>query len=101
VTDSFEEMARWKLYEGGLMISTPWYEGMYRTDSRGFTTPTGRHVGGHAIWDRGITEWRSGVWLNCWGDDFGFNGNGYDVSDVDLRWLIQKGLRAYTAVQVR
>jgi hypothetical protein len=99
VTNSFEEMARWKLYEGGLMISTRWYEGMYRTDSRGFIRPTGRQVGGHAIWDRGITAWRSAIWFNSWGEDFGFKGNGY-VSEADVKWLIQDGLRAYTAVQV-
>jgi hypothetical protein len=100
VTKSFEEMVRWKLYKGGLMISTPWYEGMYRIDSRGFVRPTGRYVDGHAIWDRAITAWRSAIWFNSWGDNFGFGGNCY-VAEADYRWLLQKGLRAYTAVQVR
>lgn len=100
VTTSFEEMLRWELAGmGGLMISTPWHEGMYRTDAKGFIRPTGRKVGGHAIWDRGRTGWRSAIWFNSWGLGFGSKGNGY-VSEEDFRWLINNGLRAYAATQV-
>lgn len=101
VTRDFDAMARWK--QGGfgsLMISTPWYEGMYRTDPNGFIRPTGRLVGGHAIWDRGITSWLSSIWFNSWGPGYGFGGNGY-VSESDFRALIRQGLRAYVAKEIR
>lgn len=100
-TTNFDTMVKWKQSgKGGLMISTPWYEGMYVTDSNGFIRPTGRKVGGHAIWDRAVTSWLSAIWFNSWGDDFGFGGDGY-VSEVDYRWLIGQGLRAYMATQVK
>ena len=99
VTDSFEEMVRWKLYKGPLMLSTPWYEGMYRTDANGFIRPTGKKVGGHALIDRAVTAWRTGILRNSWGLGFGFHGNGY-LAEADYRWLITQGLRAYTAIQV-
>ena len=104
VTTSFEEMVRWKLAGavsgagGTLMLSTPWYEGMYVTDATGYVRPTGRRVGGHAILDRGVSEWRSGSWFNSWGAGFGNGGVG-SVSEADYRWLISQGLRAYCAIQ--
>lgn len=100
MTTSFEEMVRWKLYRGPLMISTPWHEGCYRPNAQGFIRPTGKKVGGHAILDRAITRWRTAVWFNSWGASFGFGGNGY-VSESDMRWLISQGLRAYAAIQVK
>lgn len=99
VTASFEEMAKWKLYRGTLMLSVPWYEGLYTPDARGYIRPTGRKVGGHAILDSGITRWRAAVLFNSWGADYGFGGRAY-LAEPDYRWLIGRGMRAYTAVQV-
>ncbi len=104
VTSSFEEMVRWKLAGavsgagGTLMLSTPWYEGMYVTDATGYIRPTGRKVGGHAILDRGVSQWRSGSWFNSWGAGFGNGGVG-NVSEADYRWLISQRLRAFCAIQ--
>ncbi len=99
MTTSFEEMCRWKLYKGPLMLSTPWKEGMYRPDANGFIRPTGRKVGGHAIPDRAITVWRTGIWRNSWNLGYGFQGDGY-MSEADYRQLISEGLRAYATVQI-
>lgn len=99
VTSSFDEMVRWKQSgKGGILISTPWYEGMYRTDARGFIRPTGRHVGGHCIWDRAITSWLSDIWYNSWGLGFGYKGNGW-VAAEDKKYLIRQGLRGYMMQQ--
>lgn len=100
VTSKFDEMVWWLLYRSPLMISTPWFEGMYRTNSQGFIRPSGRKVGGHAILARAITQWRTMILRNSWGASFGFGGDGY-LSETDAKWLIGQGLRAYTAVQVK
>lgn len=100
VTSSFDAMTAWKLRRGPLMMSLPWFEGCYRTDSRGFIRPTGRKVGGHAILDYGVSRWLTGYLKNSWGLGFGIRGTGY-VAAADYRWWMRSGGRAYTAIQVK
>ena len=42
-------------------------EGMYVPDAQGFLRPTGRLVGGHCLFDRGVSKWMNDRPYNSWG----------------------------------
>lgn len=79
-------------YVGGLVMGTWWWSGMYNTDERGFVSPTGSRIGGHAWYVYGIrirdkndqfTSDMADVDLdntivfcrNSWGRDWGVDGD--------------------------
>jgi len=63
-------------YHGPAVIGINWYEGMMDTDRKGFVTPTGEVLGGHAILVRGINVKENYFLLrNSWGKGWGINGD--------------------------
>jgi hypothetical protein len=80
-----ETARRWILYEGPLVWSMDWFEGMYRPNAQGFIRPTGRKVGRHAIEERGRSVWNSTRFLNSWGADWGYRGLAW-LSEADRLW---------------
>lgn len=67
-TRTFDEIHKWLLYKGGIMLGTDWYEGMYHPDAQGFIRPAGLQTGGHAIFCRGASKRGSLRLLNSWGE---------------------------------
>jgi hypothetical protein len=63
---------------GPVVIGVNWYEGMERTDGRGYIAPTGRVRGGHCVVLRGVFR-EGGGWVvlgrNSWGKDWGMGGD--------------------------
>lgn len=97
---TFDEIHKWLLYKGGIMLGMDWYEGMYRPDVQGFIRPTGRQTGGHAIFCRGVSKWGSLRLFNSWGDGWGNHGRCW-LSKADCLWLMRSpSFRAAAAVQI-
>lgn len=89
----------WVKSKGPVMLSTAWFEGMYRTDYRGFIRPTGRLVGGHAILASGVSRWNTLQLFNSWGPGFGDRGCGW-LSESDRQILKRtRAITGYMAVQ--
>lgn len=58
-----------------VIVGTPWYQGMFTPNAKGFVRPIGKAVGGHEYLALGISyENKTLVFLNSWGPSFGKNG---------------------------
>jgi hypothetical protein len=70
-----EDLAYGVGHNGPAVLGLPWYEGMRRTDSRGFVHPTGRQIGGHAILCNAVSAREETFTLhNSWGRRWGAGG---------------------------
>lgn len=75
-------------WQGPVVLGINWYEGMMNTDSRGFISPTGSVVGGHAICAIGVSVSTRTIRLrNSWGRGWGRDGDAL-VSEDDLAVLL-------------
>lgn len=101
MTRDLDVQDKFLINESSLMLASDWFEGMYRTDAKGFISATGRKVGGHAYWQFGLSKWKTKYIYNSWGSSYGFGGVGY-ISRADSEWLATYGnLRGYAAVQTQ
>lgn len=75
---------------GPMVIGVDWFANMMRTDEYGFISPSGSHVGGHAIEVGGISLPREAFWLpNSWGP-WGHKGTGGAwLKWIDMAYLIE------------
>lgn len=76
-------------YSGGCVFGLNWYADMTDTDSKGFISPTGSLLGGHAIFGRGVNL-RDGYVLlrNSWGE-WGLKGD-CKIKLSDLDYLLRQ-----------
>jgi hypothetical protein len=62
-------------WKGPAILGINWYEGMFDTDAKGFITPRGRVMGGHAILAHSMNMKEERFILhNSWGRSWGVNG---------------------------
>lgn len=98
---SHDEIVAWLKQFGPMVLTMPWYQGMYQTDSKGFIRPTGNLVGGHAILCYGVNRSGDLRVQNSWGADFGEDGRGW-IEKKD--WLTlsssSRGWSACTAIEL-
>ena len=88
---SFDDLVLGIGRNGPAVLGINWYEGMGAPDSKNFITPTGAHVGGHAILARAVDVKERVITLrNSWGQGWGDNGDCYIKFD-DLRNIVQQG----------
>jgi hypothetical protein len=67
-------------YNGPAIIGIPWYDTNYTPDEKGYITPVGNKVGGHALLMRGVKlVWRKG---------FSWDVHGWDAIDLDASYVI-------------
>jgi C1A family cysteine protease len=86
---------------GGVVIGVNWYQGMLVPDRAGCIKPTGRWIGGHAVYLPGATkiQARARV-LNSWGLDWADKGRAW-LAYEDLERLLREDGEACAAVETR
>lgn len=101
----------------GVIIGVPWMEGMFNTDANGFIHATGRVMGGHCTYLRGVKiVWRENathddvkfvdrelttiLGRNSWGQSFGINGD-FKISLSSLDKLLAMNGEAAVLEPVR
>lgn len=97
---SVDEMAKWVLTRGGLIIGVPWFQNMDRPDEAGRIHVGGRFMGGHAVFLYGTdraTELFLGV--NSWSSFWGPLGGRFTLSYDDMNRLLRDDGEAVTAVE--
>lgn len=85
---SMDDLVRWVLTKGPVVVGTAWTDQMFTPDSRGFIHPEGEIVGGHAYLIDGINV-RAGKarLLNSWGPGWGRKGQAW-IGLADLESLV-------------
>lgn len=83
---------------GPVAIGIWWYDGMWKTDDKGFLHPTGKKVGGHEVELHGVNvDKKYVIGTNSWGTDWGANGRFY-ISWDDLDTILEDDGDAVTIV---
>ena len=78
-------------YAGPFVLGCDWHRDMVNPGPRGYLSPTGRIIGGHAILVKAINTTYNRVTVhNSWGASWGRNGDAY-LSFSDLGKLINSG----------
>ncbi|MGI8423592.1 MAG: C1 family peptidase [Chloroflexota bacterium] len=96
-----DDLARWVLTMGPVVMGTAWHEAMFDPDEDGVMHPEGRVVGGHAYLVRGYSATRRQFRVvNSWGNGWGQNGQAW-IGDEDLRRLMEADGEACTAAEVK
>jgi len=75
---SLDEVIRWLLLKGPVVMGTDWYTSMFEPDAQGVVriTPTARVAGGHAYLLRKVDLRRGLLWgPQSWGPKEGVNGH--------------------------
>lgn len=102
-----ETANRYILSTGPLLLGVEWFEGMLRTDKKGFIYPTGRSVGGHCVLEVGVNligktpDGRTGfaTILNHWGLKWGRKGRA-KIALEDLSALLVGGGEAVAVQEI-
>lgn len=84
---TFESLAKWLLYRGGVSLGLDCYEGMMMPDAQGFVRPTGKRLGRIALFCRGISPWGALRLQYSYGEDFCHRGFAW-ISKHDVQWLM-------------
>lgn len=94
-----EDVVRWLLTNGPLVVGFSWFSGMSRPDADGFMRPTGETEGGHAFGLIGANrEQRKVRALNNWGRDWCEDGKAWLSFDA-LEYLLNDAGEAACAVE--
>jgi hypothetical protein len=89
---TLEEVIRWLLGEGPVILGSEWWSGMMSPDSRGVIRPTGSIVGGHAIAIVGYDQISGYLRLcNSWGTGWGTQRGRCWLFIRDLEFLMRGG----------
>lgn len=87
---SLDDIRRWVLLNGPVVVGTPWYAGMSTPGAGALMRPTGALQGGHAWLITGYdSRTRRFAMLNSWGAWWGSNGTAY-IGEDDL-WSLFAG----------
>lgn len=88
------------LYYGPVVVGTYWYYNMFFPNQKGFITPTGRIMGGHAYVINGVDTNRQYLRIkNSWGRGWGINGSAY-MSLTDMSKLIRQNGEVCIATEI-
>lgn len=83
-----DQLQRFVLTQGPVVIGIPWHEGMFLPDEHGFIQPDGAVAGGHSVLVIGHNKVRGDYTiLNSWGPNWGSNGRAR-IKSADLHKLI-------------
>lgn len=97
---ALDDVVRWVLLKGPVVIGTAWYFDMFAPNRYGRVSLTGAYVGGHSTLITGVNSThRMARVRNSWGSGWGQNGN-FWLSFFDLnRLLFTEGGEAATALE--
>lgn len=98
---STDDIFRWVLTRGPVIVGTPWLRDMFYPDREGYIKPTGAHSGGHAYTLVGASRVRGAFRiLNSWGRGWGQWGRAW-IAGEDLAVLMSDWGEACTATEKR
>lgn len=96
---SVDELRRWLLLNGPVVLGTSWLEEMFEPDRHGFLTVAGAEAGGHAYlccgWSNSAAAFRC---INSWGRGWGQNGR-FWLRPADLGRLLEMQGEACAALE--
>jgi hypothetical protein len=96
---SVDDVARWLLTKGTVVIGTGWTDSMTHPDNNGYINVSGPYLGGHCTLLYGVDMDYKFFWLqNSWSSSWGLNGCCKLTFD-DLSKLLSQGGEAVTAVE--
>jgi hypothetical protein len=88
--DTLEDIIRFVLTQGPVILGTDWWTGMDTPDAKGYIWPRGGLRGGHCYmligWNRKLHR---GTILNSWGSAYGRKGRAY-ISEAALDHVVFK-----------
>lgn len=98
-----DEIRRYVLSRGGLVLGVDWYEGFFEPKKIGgeyWLEPTGDVIGGHAIYEYMFSERLTAHgWLNSWGPTYGRGGRVRVHRDVMKDLARRDGFEACSAIE--
>lgn len=98
---SLDDLVRWVLLKGPVVVGTDWYERMFTPDYDGTVRLGGGIAGGHAWLVTGVdAAKRRARARNSWGAAWGIRGDFWIGLD-DLRTLLEQDGEACTAAEVK
>lgn len=87
---SADEVRRFILTHGIVVMGTDWYDAMFEPDSKHFIKPRGQIAGGHAWLLTGYSQkQRAFRMINSWGTSWGDRGHAWIRFD-DLKFLLRR-----------
>lgn len=87
--------------QGGVMFGMPWFEGMMKVDALGYVHPTGKMVGGHAVFCYGTNRIEgSRSFMQSWGLIPEFPVGRFKITDKEMEYLWGLGCEAAAAVEL-
>jgi hypothetical protein len=73
--ESVDDIERWVLNHGPVVVGTDWTNDMFSPDPEGYVRPTGQVVGGHCYLLRGYLAAEDAFFFqNSWGSEWGLQG---------------------------
>lgn len=97
----YEEVARWILTRGPVILGTAWHTSMFTPDANGYVIPNGRKAGGHAYEVYGVDRSLETFYgVNSWGTSWGLGGH-FKIHYSTMNHLLVDGGEACTATEQR
>lgn len=94
-----EDLKAWVLLNGPVVIGSPWYQGMMRTDADGYVHPSGTVVGGHGYLCIGYGSYHKAFrFVNSWGKSWGQGGR-FWMHEADVAALLEYGSESCAAIE--
>lgn len=95
------DVVAWLLTRGGVLLATPWREGMAEPDPEGYARATGADLGAHCTFARGVDLPGGYLWVvNSHGEEYGLGGE-CKLPLEDFEGLWRDGAQACAAVETK